>query len=156
MRKYIKWTVTALLVLWCAVIWQFSLASAEDSTKVSGEVQEICNEVLDSAGVEARVTGRTVRKMAHFVEFFVLGLLAAGCLLAHGFPHWQLLAPAVPLPVAAIDECIQIFVPNRAPHVLDVLLDLWGGVCGTLAFLIVLWLILYIKNKREEKISKTP
>ena len=155
MPKYAKWILTVLLIVWCAVIWQFSAAPGSASESTSSQVQDFCNEVLDRAGVDFDITSKMVRKMAHFLEFFVLGVLAAATLLVHGFPHWHLLAPLVFVPVAVIDECIQIFVPGRAPHILDVLLDCTGGVCGAAAVFTLNLIILYIKNKRKEKIEKT-
>ena len=156
MSKYGKWLLTAVTLLWCVFIWQFSLAPATVSAGTSGNVLGFCNEVLENAGVPIRLTGQMVRKMAHFAEFFVLGVLSSVCLLAHGFRHWQLLSGGVFLPVAVIDECIQLFVPGRGPHVLDVLLDVVGAICGTAAFYLLVLLIIYIKNKKNKKISKTP
>ena len=150
MQKYTKWILTVLVFVWCVVIWQFSLAPGNTSSNTSSQVQDFCNEVLDRVGVDFDVNSKMIRKTAHFSEFFVLGALAAACLFAHGFPHWQLLSPLVFVPVAAIDECIQLFVPDRGPHILDVLLDCAGGVCGALA----VFLLIYIKNKRIEKNRK--
>lgn len=156
MQKYVKWILCVLVIVWCAVIWQFSLAPANTSSNTSSQVQDFCNEVLDQMGVDFDVTSKMIRKAAHFSEFFVLGALAALCLFVHGFRHWQLLSPLVFVPVAAIDECIQLFVPGRGPHILDVLLDCTGGVCGAFAVFVLILLIFYIKNKRAEKNSKTP
>ena len=154
-QKHLKWILVVLLVLWCFVIWQFSLQPATTSSGASSQVQEFCNDVLESVGVDAELSENTVRKAAHFLEFFVLGVLSAACFFAYGFRHWQLLSPLVFVPVAAIDECIQVFVPGRGPHILDVLLDCFGGACGALAAAALILLILYIKNKKE-KITKTP
>ncbi len=158
MRKYLKWILAAAVLLWCVFIWQFSTATGEVSSATSGGVVDFCNQVLQNAGIEAEITGNTVRKTAHFSEFFVLGVLVASTLLAHGFRHWLFLSPAPVLLVAAIDECIQLFVPGRGPHVLDVLLDFAGGACGIALFFLVFTLICHIINKRKEKdkeISKT-
>ena len=155
MKKYAKWILTVLVIAWCVTIWQFSIAPAEQSSNTSSQVQDFCNDVLDKVGIEAEVTSKTVRKTAHFLEFMLLGFLAAACLFFHGFRHWQLLTPLIFAPVAAIDECIQIFVPGRGPHILDVLLDLVGGVAGVCVFAVLFFAIIYIINKRKEKISKT-
>ena len=155
MRKYAKWVLLVLLVAWCVTIWQFSLAPAEKSSGTSSQVQDFCNDMLDKAGIDATVTSKTVRKTAHFSEFMLLGFLAAATLFSHGFGHWLILSPLVFVPAAVIDECIQIFVPGRGPHILDVLLDLAGGTFGALAFWVLFSLIIYIKNKSKEKNSKT-
>ena len=147
MRKYGKWIPVVFTVLWCLVIWQFSLAPGKVSSGTSGRVVDLCNEMLNGIGIEAKITGRMVRKAAHFSEFFVLGVLASLSFLGHGFRHWCWLSGFVVVPVAAIDECIQLFVPERGPHILDVLLDTAGGLCGTLALFVILWLVGAVKKK---------
>ena len=147
MRKYGKWIPIALTVLWCLVIWQFSLAPGKVSSGTSGRVVDFCNEILNDVGIEAKFTGRMVRKMAHFSEFFLLGVLASLSFLVQSIHHWYWLSGLVVVPVAVIDECIQLFVPDRGPHVLDVLLDITGGACGVLAFFVILWLAQAVKKK---------
>ncbi|MBQ3063663.1 MAG: VanZ family protein [Clostridia bacterium] len=154
-RKILKWALTAAVVGWCIFIWQFSFAPAAKSAETSSAVQDICNEVLESLGSDKQVSSHTVRKTAHFTEFFVLGMLAVAALAAHGFRHALLLSPLVFVPAAIVDECIQLFTPNRGPSVLDVLLDSLGGICGACLFFALFSLVLYIYNKRREKISKT-
>ena len=154
-RKILKWALTAAVIGWCIFIWQFSFAPATKSAETSSTVQEICNEILESVGSDKQVTSHTVRKTAHFTEFFVLGALTVAALAAHGFRHSLLLSPAVFVTAAVIDECIQLFAPNRGPSVLDVLLDSLGGLCGACLFFAILSFFLYIYHKRREKISKT-
>ena len=155
LRNVCKWALTAAVLLWCIFIWHFSLAPAEKSADTSGEVVEFCNEVLESIGSDKKVTSHGVRKTAHFTEFMVLGALAVAALTAHGFRHAFLLSSAVFLPVAVVDECIQLLSPGRGPAVADVLLDCLGGACGAVAFCLVFALSLSIINKRKENISKT-
>ena len=154
-RNILKWTLTAAVLCWCIFIWHFSFAPAAKSADTSSEVVNFCNDVLESIGSDKQVTSHGVRKTAHFTEFFLLGVLAVATLVAHGFRHALVLSPIVFVSAAVVDECIQIFSPGRGPSVLDVLLDSLGGACGALAFAVILWLSLYIINKRKEKISKT-
>ena len=72
-RNILKWALTVAVVGWCIFIWQFSFAPAAKSAETSSNVQEICNEILESIGSEKQVTSHTVRKTAHFTEFFALG-----------------------------------------------------------------------------------
>ena len=155
MKKYGKWSALCVCLLWCAVIWQFSLAQGSASAATSGRVLALCNGALEKIGAPFTLTAVAVRKMAHFAEFFVLGCLATLTLRMHGFGHPYLQAPAFCLLVATVDELIQCFVPDRGPHILDVLLDLGGACAGVLAFWAVEILLLYIKKKRFEKSVKT-
>ena len=150
MSKYGKWVLTALCAFWCLVIFSFSLSPAEASAETSGEVLGFYHNFQKSFPFLPTLTGRTVRKMAHFMEFLVLGVLASATFRVHGFSHGWLMAPASVLLVATADEIIQIFVPGRGPHVRDVLLDFAGGVCGILLFYGLLFLALYIKGKKTE------
>ena len=154
MRKYSKWILTAATVIWCLVIWHFSLAPATESSATSGTVRQFCNALLTEMGIPFQFTSTMVRKIAHFAEFFVLGVLSCATLLAHRMPLPMLLAAGAAFLVAAVDECIQMFVPGRGPGVLDVLLDTAGGTCGALAFWGIFLLILYMKKKRKEKSEK--
>ena len=151
MKKYGKWILTALTVLWAFVIWQFSLAPAAASSETSGEVLGLYQRLLEKLPFLPVLTGGTVRKMAHFAEFFVLGVLSVCTFTAHGFSHRTLLTVAAVALVATVDETIQAFVPGRGPHVLDVLLDTAGGVCGLLVFLTAVALLAYIKGKESKK-----
>ena len=151
MQKYGKWVATVATLLWCVFIWQFSLSSGSSSAQTSGEVLGACNGFLESIGVELQFSSTTVRKCAHFAEFFVLGVLAALTLFLFGVRLWLPCSALIFLPVAVIDECIQLFVPDRGPGMLDVLLDSLGGAVGALVFYLVLSLIYILKNKRKEK-----
>ena len=151
MQKYGKWVATVATLLWCVFIWQFSLSSGSSSAETSGEVLELCNNFFENVGTSIRFNATTVRKFAHFTEFFVLGTLAALTLNLHRVRHWLFCSALVFLPVAVIDECIQLFVPERGPGVLDVLLDCLGGAVGTLVFYLALSLLYILKNKKQEK-----
>ena len=151
MQKYGKWVATVATLLWCVFIWQFSLSSGSSSAETSGEVLELCNNFFENVGTSIRFNATTVRKFAHFTEFFMLGVLAALTLFLFGVRLWLPCSALVFLPVAVIDECIQLFVPERGPGVLDVLLDSLGGAVGALAFYLVLSLLYIIRNKKREK-----
>jgi len=80
-----------------------------------------------------------VRKMAHFVEYAVLGILAWRAtrfdpVFGSYSPRRQFwLALLFCIFYASTDEYHQSFVPNRQPAVQDVLLDTAGSGFGLLA-----------------------
>ena len=154
MKKCGKWVLLALTLLWCAVIWQFSLSPASESSATSGEVLVFCNDVLEKAGTSFRLTSHTVRKLAHFTEFFVLGVLSFAAALAHGLRLPYLLSASLVLLVATVDETVQRFVPGRGPAVRDVLLDLTGGIAGA-AFLWLLYILVKETYKKRKKTQKS-
>lgn len=128
-------------LLWIAVIFGRSLQSAPASSAESGAVLELIQRLAP------RVSDHTVRKLAHFSEFFVLGSLLWATARLWRRPQWQALLPASA--VAALDESIQRFVPGRSGEVRDALLDLLGAVCAVLLCSLVL-------RRRSKARRRTP
>ena len=119
-----------LIVLLLAFIWGNSLLPGEISQAFSDWVMGILYAFLpgEDAGVE--IGGGLLRKIAHFTEFTALGCLLcwrAGMLKKQTYVPFLWGAAA-----ACIDECIQIFTPDRGPSVTDVLLDSCGVLTGLL------------------------
>ncbi len=145
MRKYVRWLLPVLLLLWCVFIFHFSLADAERSGETSGHIRAFFNTVLADMGFSFRLSSLFVRKAAHFIGFFVLGLFAfanaAAFLRAYRLPA----AVGFSAVVAVADECLQFLSPGRAPAVPDVLLDTAGALCGAA----LLWLILTLIHKKR-------
>ena len=125
-----------------AFIWLNSLQVGIISAKMSGSVTEGLNTLLGKFIDEFYISGYVVRKLAHFLEFAVLGLLF--CInFCYVFDikktdtqkRRSLLWLALPcsVTVAGIDECIQLFVEGRGGSFTDVLIDSSGSllVIGT-------------------------
>jgi VanZ family protein len=79
-----------------------------------------------------------IRKLGHLVEYFVLSILMLRALrqeitnkLA---PRHLVLGLALTALYAISDELHQALVPNRNASIIDVLIDVVGGICGTLWF----------------------
>ena len=119
---------TVLLLTNIAFIWGNSLLPGSVSGALSNWVGEILAMFFPGAPTDP-VAGRgLLRKLAHFTEFACLGgLLAWRLCMARRFAA---LAVAGGFFVACIDEGIQLFVPDRGPSFLDVLLDTAGTLLG--------------------------
>ena len=154
MKKTLRIVLLAIAVLWCAVIWSFSLSNGAESADTSGGVLEFVNQILAKLGFENLFTHQTVRKIAHFVEFFALGALFAAAFFACGFSHFVFFALPSVFAVACVDELIQRFSPDRTSTFLDVLLDFAGGTCGILVFYLLLCLIFVIRSRKAKKVQK--
>ena len=88
-----------------------------------------------------------MRKLAHFTEFTALGLCLAWL---HGMLGKGRFRPFLwGVFVAAADETIQCFVPERGPGILDVCLDSAGVLTG----IILLWTGYDYFQKRSAKLS---
>lgn len=118
---------TVLLVAILFFIWGNSLMPGEVSQAISDWVQSALFHTQPKDGVPA--PGNTLlRKAAHFTEFAALGVTLAwlfGMLQKQKHVPFSCGAAA-----ACIDETIQAFVPERAPRILDVLLDCSGVLVG--------------------------
>jgi VanZ family protein len=77
-----------------------------------------------------------VRKLAHFLEYAVLGFLAARAF--RGSPRspirnkWFALAAVLIIVYALFDEYRQSFVPSRTPSIYDSFVDIAGGLTALL------------------------
>lgn len=73
-----------------------------------------------------------VRKLAHFTEYAVLGMLVVRALDEGGTPFRRVAVRALALCAgyAVLDELHQTLVPTRTGAVLDVLLDSAGAAAG--------------------------
>ena len=102
---------------------------------------ELLEPVLEMVVGEGNVTEFLVRKLAHFTEFFVLGLelLTFFAYRKPLFPQAFLLALTHGFFAAFLDETIQIF-SGRGPMIQDVWLDVCGFAVGASLMLgIMVW-----------------
>jgi VanZ family protein len=133
--------LTVLIILTLALIWGHSLLGREASSEESGFVMELLEPDLEMVVGEGNVTEFLVRKLAHFTEFFVLGLelLTFFAYRKPLFPQAFLLALTHGFFAAFLDETIQIF-SGRGPMIQDVWLDVSGFAVGSLLMLgIMVW-----------------
>ena len=137
MKKKRVWLWMLLTFLWAGLIFWHSSRNAELSDGESLGLLFYIQKILPW------MTNNLLRKLAHFGEFAVLGLLLTGTFYnAKGF---RLLKPIFfGLLTALCDETIQLFVPGRNGNVRDLWIDLSGVAVGTL----FLWLIFKLRKKR--------
>lgn len=130
-----KWQA-AFLILTIAFIWGNSLIPVDLSTAESGRVRELLQPALGILFGQGNLTDYLVRKLAHFVEFAVLGLQL---LLWEKGDTGTRFVRSIELAflVAFFDESIQVF-SQRGAQIIDVWIDLSGVVFGSLVGVLVL------------------
>lgn len=138
-RSKILWT--CLAAFWVLLIWANSLTPGQGSSKLSDAVVKMVESVFSAIGIRLEIPALFIRKMAHFIEYLVLGILAYNAM--GRYEHTTLKRQCIyscifVILIAIIDESIQYFVPGRAAHMLDVLLDTVGGATGILCMAFVL------------------
>lgn len=126
-----------LLFINLAFIWGSSLLPGKISGAISGWLRDWIASLLGS-NQEGSDTGHgLLRKLGHFTEFCCLGMLLCwltGMLQKKRWPLWGLF---IGVAVAAIDETIQRFVPDRGPSVKDVGIDTLGICLGIVIIYII-------------------
>ncbi len=120
-----KLLLNAAIVLNLALIWGASLMTGTDSGNLSGGLLAWLGSILPMLLTEAGHT--LLRKIAHFSEFGLLGLLTSARYPSETQAGWLL---GFGLLVACVDETIQLFTPGRASSLLDVWIDFSGFVLG--------------------------
>jgi VanZ family protein len=99
--------------------------------------------------IESDTLHHIIRKMAHFAQFFILGLLWLAFVLSQERlenKHLFIMSIAITL-TAAIDESIQLFSMDRGPSVFDFLIDSAGGFSVLLVFM--LYKLLYNRHMKK-------
>jgi len=147
-NKFLRIVLLILIVCTIAFIWGQSCLGKDASSAQSGWVRAFLQNVVDLFGLPLQVTSHFTRKLAHFLEFFLLGLevtlygIAGGTLDRHDV----LWIPGSVFLVAFADETIQIF-SGRGPAIADVWLDIAGGVTAMLLVFAIYYLIAACKRK---------
>lgn len=125
-----------------AFIFSNSLEIGPESSARSQAVMHYINAVLGRIGL-GPVSEHAIRKLAHFAEYCLEGLLLTLCLRVYTrrfvrHISWPLL---LGLLTAVSDETIQRYVAGRSSQVTDVWIDFAGVVGGMLVSLVLLLLL---------------
>lgn len=134
--------LTIFLVAWMILIFSRSLQPSEQSSMESQWVLD-CLQSLSPW----ELTMLFVRKMAHFIEFAVLGILASWRFVKR-FPEGVLPSLFIGVVTALCDETIQLFVEGRSGQLQDVWLDIAGIVTGLLLTVMVSAIKIKVAQKR--------
>ena len=128
-------------------IWGNSALPGETSGEISNGLLLWLSQVLGDAWV---IGGFLLRKLAHFSEFAMLGLLLTwmALLLQQKSFHRFTLPLLGGILTACVDETIQVFTPDRGPSLIDVWIDTAGVTAG-----IILLLLgnAFLKKKKQRK-----
>ena len=146
MKKKHFWVCFALLLFWILFIFARSAQPNAVSTQESESVRQPLSEIVHSP-----LSSVFVRKLAHFTEFSVLGVLAVllFTILRQRIPRTFLYAGMLGLSVAFCDETIQLFVPGRAGLLTDVWIDTAGVIVGASLALGVRLLLRYCRARKR-------
>ncbi len=139
-------------VLCIIFIFSRSLSPAQQSNHESGKVLGLIQTILDNIGLSSiGITHHFVRKMAHFIEYFILGIFLTGTIRSFtaDIIRYFSVSLFLGLLVPVCDEFIQSFISGRSSQVSDVLLDFSGAVCGMV--LCYLGILIYNRWKQHRR-----
>jgi VanZ family protein len=126
----------ALVILWMILIFSFSTQpfSSEKSTPFLAAV--LADLLPHGLARHMETIVYLIRKLSHWSEYFILGILLMRAVKAQ-IPRqpslrrmlWSILLATF---YAVTDEYHQTLVPGRSANLLDVVIDSFGALCGTL------------------------
>ncbi len=132
-----------------AFIWHNSLQDAVNSREASKFFDLLLVQLVKFSGgtLSWREVDHFVRKLAHFTEFALLGMMLRSFFAAAMDRGRQLLSCCTLLAVclcamvAGMDEYLQQFSPGRSCQLSDVALDSSGALMGILVVELLLYLL---------------
>ena len=130
---------TAALIGSIVFIFRNSLQVAAVSSDRSYQVMKIVNSVLARVNL-GPLSQHVIRKLAHFCEYGVLGMILGALALLWKTPSAFFrgsYAFLLALATAVVDESIQLVADGRGAQVQDILLDAAGSLTG----LLTVWLL---------------
>lgn len=118
------------VVLWMSVIFVMSSFNANESSEQSNIIVELIVSIFNFNNIE--LISLIVRKLAHFIEYFILGLLVFNMIRCYDKKIY--IAIIICILYAVSDEIHQLFVVGRSCKIMDMLIDSMGSVSGILLF----------------------
>lgn len=153
--KIARIIMTALSVAAIGFIFSNSMMNADNSAMESSTVMELINRVLRSINSDWSIDEFTVRKLAHFTEFAMLGaLLTVTAYLYIGKRLKSfIIGVAAGTATAVVDELIQTLSEGRSCEIRDMLIDASGVVTAAVVTVLMITIIIKIKNKITEGVK---
>ncbi|MCM1128040.1 MAG: VanZ family protein [Lachnospiraceae bacterium] len=151
-RKSSVWnrrTIAPLLLCLCTLfIWHNSLQAAGLSGSRSLRLTQAVNDWFSTGGAIAETM---IRKLAHFVEYVVEGVLVTAVTWAYELPLRRYIWHGALFGVltALLDETFQLFMEGRAASVGDVWIDFCGFLSGVSLGVLFMWI--RIKGVRRSR-----
>jgi len=139
-----------LAILVTVFIFANSLKPAVESDELSTGLLEKILTLLSSWGLSGLfgwLNSHSIRKLAHFIEFFVQGTFLSGAYHDNNQAKSRVFLPVLlsGFLTACADETIQRFVPGRSGQISDVLLD----TSGTIVAIAICSLLVVLHRKRK-------
>lgn len=146
MRKIIQRKDIAIIltVSWMLLIFYLSHQPASESSELSGSFVEVFMKIISvfPIAIDGEIVHFIIRKSAHFIAYFILGLLIFHTVRLYIARHIRAFVCAlfISFIYAASDEFHQTFIPGRSGELRDVFIDSAGALTGICAYVLVIML----------------
>ena len=119
-----------LVIIWMSIIFIFSSFNSDRSTEQSNIIVNIIANLFNINNIE--LLSLIIRKIAHFMEYFILGVLVLNMLR---YTNKSItLGIIICILYALSDELHQILTPGRTFKIYDIIIDSLGSVIAILGF----------------------
>ncbi len=119
---------TILMLLWMLLIFTMSSFDATESANQSNFIVNIITNIFKIENIE--VLSFIIRKLAHFTEYLILGVLVINMFTKNNLSKTYLLSIILCVIYATSDEIHQLFIPGRVCQIKDILIDSVGSITG--------------------------
>ena len=123
-----------LLIIWMIIIFIMSSFDADASSSQSGLIVNFISSIFNIKNIE--LLSFIVRKLAHFMEYFILGILFVRVIINYNKKIY--LAYIFGIMYACLDEFHQLFVSGRSGQIFDIFVDCTGLILGIIITNIIL------------------
>lgn len=120
------------MLLWMFLIFLMSSFNATDSANQSNFIVNIIANIFNINNII--LLSLIIRKLAHFTEYLILGILVINMFTKNNAKKSCLLSILLCIIYATSDEIHQIFTPGRACQIKDILIDSVGSITGIYLF----------------------
>jgi VanZ family protein len=125
-----------LVILWMVLIFIFSTEPFSSGNSTPFLAPLLVDLLPHSLARRMETIVYLIRKLSHWIEYLILGILLMRALKGQSSRQpalrpmvWSILLATL---YAATDEYHQVLVPGRSANPLDVVIDSFGALCGTL------------------------
>lgn len=119
-----------LVIIWMIFIFIMSSFDANESSNQSNFIVNIISNLFNINNIA--LLSLIVRKLAHFTEYFILGILTYNMIKSYDKKYY--IAIVICVIYAISDELHQILVPGRSCQIIDILIDSLGSISAILLF----------------------
>lgn len=116
------------VIIWMLLIFIMSSFNATTSSNQSNFIVDIITNIFMINNI--KLLSLIIRKLAHYTEYLVLGLLVINMFTKNDLSKKYLISIIICIIYATSDEIHQLFIPERSCQIKDIMIDTFGSLTG--------------------------